>query len=324
MKRTLFFRLGAAALACAGFLAHGPAGAQGQFPDHPITLIVPWAPGGSTDVSGRALAKAAEGLLGQAIVVVNKPGASTTIGMAELARAKPDGYTLGTLSSSSYMLKAQGRELPYDAVEAFSYISYYGDNLIGIAVPADAPWKKLADLIAEGKAHPGKLKFGTAGVGSTQHLTLEALMLASGAKFVHIPQQGSAGSMPALLGKHVDFLSEVSVWAPFIVQGQVRLLAVSTPKRTEAYPDVPSLGELGYNSLRSVQAIIGPAGLPEPVRLKLEAAFRKALGDEGFRNTMKKLMMEIIDLPGAEVKKLVQSELQRATELVQRMKAAGN
>jgi tripartite-type tricarboxylate transporter receptor subunit TctC len=286
-------------------------------------LIIPWAPGGSTDISSRALAKAAESALGQPVVVVNKPGASTTIGMADLARAKPDGYTLGTLSSSSYMLKAQGRDLPYDPVEAFSYISYYGDNLIGVAVLADAPWKRLADLVADGKAHPGKFKFGTAGVGSTQHLTLEALMLATGAKFVHIPQQGSAGSMPALLGKHVDFISEVSVWAPFVAQGQARLLAVSTPKRSEAYPEVPSLGELGFNSLRSLQAIIGPAGLPEPARQKLEGAFRKALQDEGFRNTMKKLSMEIVDLPGAEVKKLVQSELQRATELVQRMKATG-
>ena len=312
-----------AALAAAGVLAGASAPARAQYPERPITVIVPWAPGGSTDVSTRALVKAAEAGLGQPLVVVNKPGASTTIGMADLARARPDGYTIGTLSSSSYMLKAQGRDLPYDAVEAFSYVSYYGDNLIGIAVPADAPWKKLSDLVADGKANPGKIKFGTAGVGSTQHLTLEALMLATGAKFVHIPQQGSAGSMPALLGKHVDFLSEVSVWAPFVAQGQVRLLAVSTPKRSEAYPDVPSLGELGFNSLRSVQAIIAPAGLPEPVRQKLEGVFRKALQDEGFKATMKKLSMEIVDLPGPEVKKLVQGELLRATELVQRMKASG-
>ena len=311
----------AAAIACAAVFAAIPA--QADYPDRPITLIVPWAPGGSTDVSSRALAKAAEGALGQPVVVVNKPGASTTIGMADLARAKPDGYTIGTLSSSSYMLKAQGRDLPYDAVEAFTYVSYYGDNLIGIAVLNDAPWKKLADLIADGKSQPGKFKFGTAGVGSTQHLTMEALMLATGAKFVHIPQQGSAGSMPALLGKHVDFISEVSVWAPFVAQGQARLLAVSTPKRAAAYPDVPSLGELGFDSLRSLQAIIGPAGLPEPVRQKLEGAFRKALQDDGFRNAMKKLTMEIVDLPGPEVKKLVQSELQRATSLVQRMKATG-
>src|SRR3954471_22637581 len=184
-----FRTLTLAALALAGVLTGSMAQGQAQFPERPITLIVPWPPGGSTDVSTRALAKAAEGALGQPIVVVNKPGASTTIGMAELARAKPDGYTIGTLSSSSYMLKAQGRELPYDAVEAFSYVSYYGDNLIGIAVLNDAPWKKLADLIADGKAQPGKFKFGTAGVGSTQHLTLEALMLTTGAKFVHIPQQ---------------------------------------------------------------------------------------------------------------------------------------
>lgn len=312
------------ALIAAGFAAIAAFGTQAQqFPDRPITMIVPWAPGGSTDQSGRALAKAAEARLGQPVVVVNKPGASTMIGMSELARAKPDGYTIGTLSSSSYMIKAQGKEVPFDPIEAFSYVSYYGDNLIGVAVLSDAPWKSLNDLIAAGKASPGKLKFGTGGVGTTQHMMLEALMASSGVKFVHVPQKGSAGSMPALLGKHVDFISEVSVWAPFVEQGQARILVLNTPKRSAAYPDVPTLNELGYSALRSVQAIIGPAGMPEPVRSRLEGAFRKALADEGFKNAMGKLRMEIIDLPGPEVKKLVQSELQRATELVAKLKASG-
>jgi tripartite-type tricarboxylate transporter receptor subunit TctC len=294
--------------------------ARAEYPDHAITMIIPWAAGGSTDQSGRALAKAAEASLGQPIVIINKPGASTTIGMAELARAKPDGYTIGTLSSSSYLLAAQGRELPYAPVDAFSYISYYGDNLIGIAVLSDAPWKTLSDLIAGAKANPGKLKYGTAAVGSTQHLTTEALSIATGAKFTHIPQQGSAGSMPALLGKHVDFVTETSVWAPFVEQKQARLLAVTSPKRAADYPDVPTLGELGYTSIRSVQAIIAPANLPEGIHARLESAFRKALADEGFRTVMKRLSMEVIDMPGAEVKKLVQTEFVRARDLTAKMK----
>ncbi len=302
------------------FFALASLQARAEFPEHPITMIIPWAPGGSTDQSGRALAKAAERFLGQPIVVVNKPGASTTIGMAELARAKPDGYTIGTLSSSSYLLAAQGRDLPYDPINAFSYVSYYGDNLIGVAVMSDARWKTLGELIAEGKANPGKIKYGTAAVGSTQHLTTEALQRATGARFTHIPQQGSAGSMPALLGKHVDFITEVSVWAPFVEQKQVRLLALTSPTRSQAYPDVPTFAELGYSTVRSIQAIIAPAKVPEPLRLKLEQAFRKALNDEGFRGVMKHLRMEVIDMPGPAVKELVQSEFNRANELAATIK----
>lgn len=310
MKRSIV-QFAALVAAFAAFGSHAQ-----KFPERPISLIVPWAAGGSTDQSGRALAQAAEKHLGQPIVVLNKPGATTTIGMAELARAKPDGYTIGTLSSSSYLLALQGRTLTYDPIESFSYISYYGDNLIGIAVPAESKWKTLNDLVADGKANPGKLKYGTAGVGTTQHLTTEALMLATGAKFTHVPQKGSAGSMPALLGKHVDFITEVSVWAPFVKQGQVRILAVTTPKRSKAYPDVPTLAELGHSTIRSVQAVIGPAGMPEPIRKQLETAFRKALADEGFRNAMNRLSMEIVDLPGPEVKKLVENEFLRARVVV--------
>lgn len=300
-------------------LAASVAQAQ-KFPERPITMIVPWAAGGSTDQTGRSLAKAAEPHLGQPVVIINKPGATTTIGMGELARAKPDGYTIGTLSSSSYLLALQGRELPYHPIDAFSYVSYYGDNLIGIAVPADSKWKTLAELIADAKANPGKLNYGTAGIGTTQHLSTEALTLATGAKFMHIPQQGSAGSMTALLGKHIDFITETSVWAPHVAAGRVRLLAVTSPKRATAYPDVPTFAELDVSPIRSVQAIIGPAGLPEPLRKTLETAFRKALKDPGFQTTMKTLAMEIVDLPGPEVKKLVEQEFLRARMVVAKMK----
>ncbi|MBN9581042.1 MAG: tripartite tricarboxylate transporter substrate binding protein [Afipia sp.] len=290
--------------------------ARAEFPTRPITMIVPWAAGGSTDQTARVLAKAAEASLGQPIVIVNRPGASTTIGMAELASAKPDGYTIGTLSSTAYLVALQGRQLPFHPINAFSFISYYGDNVIAIATRSDAPWKTLKDLVEDGKKRPGAIKYGTAGVGTTQHLTTEALQFDTKAKFVHVPQQGSAASMPALLGKHVDFVTETSVWAPFVEDKQVSLLAVTTPKRSKLYPDVPTLNELGYKSLRSVQAIIGPAGMPEDIRARLETAFRKALSDKAFLETMDRLAMEVIDLPGAEVKKLVEQEYSLAGQLL--------
>lgn len=310
--------LALAAASLAAVLFAGPASAE--YPDKPITMIVPWSAGGSTDQTARVLAKAAEAYLGQPIVIINRAGASTTIGMAELAKAKPDGYTIGTLSSTAYLVALQGRQLPFHPINDFSYISYYGDNVIGVAVLQDSPLKTLQEMIKIGKDQPGKLKYGTAGVGTTQHLTVEALQRASGAKFVHVPQQGSAASAPALLGKHVDFIMETSVWAPFVESKQMRLLAVTTPKRAKAYPDVPTLNELGFKSLRSVQAIIAPAGLPEPIRAKLENAFRKALADKPFLDTMQRLSMEVVDLPGAEVKKLVEGEFALAKELIESIK----
>lgn len=290
--------------------------ARAEYPEKPITMIVPWAAGGSTDQTARVLAKAAEASLGQPIVIINQPGASTTIGLAALAAAKPDGYTIGTLSSTGYLVALQGRQLPFDPINSFSYISYYGDNVIGIAVRSDSKWKSLQELVDDGKARPGAIKYGTAGVGTTQHLTTEALQFGTKAKFIHVPQQGSAASMPALLGGHVDFVTETSVWAPFVEDKQVRLLAVTTPKRSKLYPDVPTLSEFGYKSLRSVQAIIAPAGVPEPIRATLETAFRKALSDKAFQETMDRLAMETIDLPGSEVKKLVQSEYDLAGQLL--------
>jgi tripartite-type tricarboxylate transporter receptor subunit TctC len=308
--------VGIAAVASATVMLTAASPASAEYPDKPITMIIPWSAGGSTDQTARVLAKAAEKYLGQPIVVVNRPGASTTIGMAQLAKAAPDGYTIGTLSSTAYLVALQGRQLPFDPIEGFTYISYYGDNLIGVAVLENAPWKNLSDLVEAGKKNPGKIKFGTGGVGTTQHLTTEALQSASGAKFVHVPYNGSAKSIPALLGGHVDFITEVSVWAPFVESKQVRVLAVATPKRSKAFPNVPTISELDFNSLRSVQAIIGPAGMPEPIRGKLEGAFRKALSDKAFQATMQRLAMEITDLPGPEVKILVHEQFALAKKLM--------
>jgi putative tricarboxylic transport membrane protein len=286
------------------------------FPERAVNLIVPWAPGGSTDLTARVLAKATEKELGQPIIIINKPGASTILGMRDIAQAKPDGYTIGTLSSSSYLTGLTGQAPGYDVMKDFSFISYYGDNLIGIAVLKDKPWKTLQELVDEGKRNPGKLNYGTGGVNTTQHLMIEALSSRTGAQFVHVPQRGSAGSVPALLGNHVDFISEVSVWAPYVESGEARLLILNTPKRSAAYPNVPTYAELGFEYLRSVQAIIGPAGIPEDTRLKLETAFRNALQDTGFRETMAKLQMEIGDHPGPQVREIVASEIEKAKRLI--------
>lgn len=310
IRRTFEVLLSGAAL----FAVAGPSAVAQSFPEKPITLIVPWAPGGGTDQTSRVLAKAAEAELGQPVVVINKPGAAGFIGMTEMAKSRPDGYTLATMSTSHFLAPLTGQKVPFDPLKDVSYIMNYGDNLIGIAVLADSPWKTLADLIEDGKKR--RITYGTAGVNSLQHLMMESLKQATGANLVHVPQQGSAASVPALLGRHVEVLMEVSAWAPFVESKQVRLLAVSTPERAAAYPDVPTLEELGFQSMRSMQTIVAPAGIPEPVRAKLEDAFRKALSDSAFNDTIKRLSMQVVDLPGAQARAFVEESSARTKELL--------
>ncbi|WP_332815989.1 tripartite tricarboxylate transporter substrate binding protein [Ramlibacter sp.] len=309
ISKRILLKLAAFGLATVASAVQG----QGQYPEKPIRMIVPWAAGGSTDTTARALAKAAEAHLGQPVVIVNVPGASTTIGMGQLNRAAPDGYTIGTLSSTSYNFALSGQKLAYDPIEGFSYISYYGDNLIGVAVPASSPFKTLQELIAHAKTH--RLTYGTAGAVTTQHLIGAGLQKATGTQIDHIPMNGSAGSINALLGKHVDFSIETSVWMPHLQNGNVRVLAVNTPERSKHLPNVPTLRELGFPFLRSVQGIIAPPNLPEAIRAKLESAFRKALTDPAFVNVMDRMSMEVIDMSGKDTKALVEREFQRAQQL---------
>jgi len=302
-------------------LGASTAHADDNFPEQPIRLIIPWAAGGVSDLVGRAIAKSVEQTLKQPVIVVNRAGASTSIGMAAVASAKPDGYTLGQMSSSTYVLQAQGRKLPFDVRESFTYISNVGENVMAVVVPADSPYKTLQDLIAAGKEQPGKLSFATAGLGSTPQLLIENLMQATGAKFLHVPYQGSAATMPALVGGFVDFVSDVSSWAPFLRDGRVRLLAISTPNRIADFPGVPTFAELGYQQMRNYNAIVAPAGLPEPIRAKLESAFRQAQKSPEFVAAMKRLSMEIVELSSSEVKKLTMDELAIAERVVKSMES---
>jgi tripartite-type tricarboxylate transporter receptor subunit TctC len=293
--------------------------ALAEFPERPITMIIPWPAGGSSDQTVRAFSKAAEAQLGQPIVVVNKPGAASTIGLGELSAAKPDGYTIGLLTSTAYLLPLTGRKVPYKMPDGFSYVGYMGDNVIGVVVRSDSRWKSVQDLVAEGRKSPGTLKYATGGVGTYQHMSAEALSRTTGAKFTHIPQKGSAESLPALLGGHVDFITETSIWAPFIETGELRVLAVTTETRPQGLDSAPTMRELGVTSLRSFQIIGGPAGMPEAARARLEAAFRQASKDKAFLDVMERLKMMPVDMPAAEIPGFIQGQMATARDLISQM-----
>lgn len=289
---------------------------QAQFPEKHITLIVPWNSGGSTDLSIRPLAAAAEKILGQPIIVVNKPGAAATIGMSEVARATPDGYTIGVYNAATFMAPLTSIPVTYDPVKSFSFICYYGENLIGIVVRREAPWKTLQEMIADGRQNPGKISYGIPGSTTTEALMGDGLQSASGAKFTAVPFTGVAPVLNALLGGHVDFISATSTWAPHVAKGELRLLALNSTTRTKIYPDVPTLRELGFPYLRSIAVLAGPAGIPEDRRAKLEAAFRSGMKSDAFVKVMENLRMAIVDMPGDETRRSIEEEQGKAKKFL--------
>lgn len=314
-------RVTAACFAASLSLLMGNA-SRADFPDRPITMIIPWPAGGSSDQTVRAYSKAAEAQLGQPIVVVNKPGAASTIGLGELTTAKPDGYTVGLITGTALLLPLAGRKVPYTMPDGFSYIAYMGDNIIGMVVRADSRWKTIQDLIAEAKTKPGALKYATAGVGTYQHVSTEALSKTAGVKFTHIPQKGSAESLPALLGGHVDFMTESSVWFPFVESGQLRVIAITNAKRADSLPDAPTLGELGIVSLRSFQIIGAPAGVPQTAQAKLAAAFRHASKDSAFLAAMDRLKMMPVDMEADKIPEFIRGQMATARELIAQIQPA--
>lgn len=292
---------GAAALYLA--LAGGPAHAQARYPTKAITMVVPFAPGGISDIMARAMGESMSKELGQPVVILNKPSPGLVLGLSEVAQAKPDGYTIGIWFGSAYSFPITMKTtVPYDGIDSFSFIHSYTEPVLGIVVRSDARWKTLQDLIDEGKKSPGKLKYGTVGVNSAQHLIVEIISKKTGARFVHVPQTGVAAGIANVLGGHIDFQSDASSWAPNVRQGQMRVLAYTGEKRSGFFPDVPTFKELGFEVVSGRGAVVGPAGLPEDIRQRLETAVANSLKDEKTKQAFASLATEISSMSGADMR----------------------
>ncbi|MGE0719294.1 MAG: tripartite tricarboxylate transporter substrate binding protein, partial [Alphaproteobacteria bacterium] len=194
------------------------------FPDKPIRVIVPWGAGGTSDLSMRKIGEIAARSLGQPIVVENKPGASGVVGMAEMAKAAPDGHTLALATGATVFIAPNLRAVPFDPLKDLTPIINYSGSYHAIVVPADSPWKKLDDLLADAKAKPGVLTFATAGTFDGAHFAMLVISRLRELKFVHVPFQGGATAMTALLGRHVSF-GGMSGFTEQVRAGQLRLLA---------------------------------------------------------------------------------------------------
>lgn len=258
-----------------------------QYPAKEINLVVGFQAGGTTDLGARAIAEPASKLLGQPIVIVNKVGATSAIALSYVKNQKPDGYTLGTISVNGILAQHMMRNVDYDVSRDFTPIIGLSENVGGIVVQADSPWKTLKEFVDYAKANPGKIKFASAGVGSIHHLVMESLGIQEKIQWTHIPFPGAQPAVMAILGGHVNILCSSMEWKPHVESGKLRLLCLYSKKRLPNFPSTPTLIELGYNiSGLNIMGILGPKGMPRPIVDKLHGAFKEAMNDPKFRKSM--------------------------------------
>jgi tripartite-type tricarboxylate transporter receptor subunit TctC len=281
-----------------------PAAAQPGFPARPIAMVIPWAPGGSTDTLGRVLARTMAAELGQPIVIENRGGASGTIGHAFVARAQPDGHTWLLGTNSTYAIAPHLiTGLPYDNRAGFAGVSLVARSAQALCVHPSAPPRSVADFVAFARARPGQVTFSSAGIGATSHLATALLMAKTGTQLLHVPYRGGGPSVQGLLaGEVVCSFVDLVTALPFQRGGQLRILGVSTAARSELAADVPTLAEAGVPGFDSSTdcALFLPAGTPAPILARVAEALGRALRDADTHRRIVEMGIEPIGNSAAE------------------------
>jgi tripartite-type tricarboxylate transporter receptor subunit TctC len=306
--------LGATLLAAA-------AGAFAQaYPSKPVTLIVPWPPGGSTDRHLRGLAEIASKYLGQNIVVENKPGGGGTIGPSQMAlQAKPDGYTISQFPMGMLRIPHMQKS-PWNPLTDFTYIIGVTGYTFGLTVRADSPYKSFNEYIEAARKEPGKIDYASTGIGTTPHLNIEEVALNAKVTLNHVPFKGNADSTQALLGGHVMAQSDATGWDKYVDGGQMRLLVTFGDTRTKRWPNVPTAKELGYGVVStSPYGIAGPKGMDPAVVKTLHDAFRKAIEDPKHLELLAQLSQDVWYLNSEDYGKWVRETYGKEKALIDRL-----
>lgn len=309
-------------LTCALALAMAvPAAAQpAPYPNKPIRLIVPFAPGGVTDTGARVVAEKLGQRLGQQVVVDNKPGASGNIGTQMAASAPPDGYTLvvgfdGTMVINPHVFA----KVPFDTLKDFAPVSKIGDAVLVIVTHPSVPAKNLQELVAYSRTQPGGLSYGSAGTGSTPHLAGEMLKQRTGAQFTHIPYKGGGQAMADVVGGTLPMLYTAVAGAyPFIQQGQVRAIAVSSASRLPSLPNVPTVAESGVPGFESSSwiGILAPARTPRPIVEQIQRALHDVVQSPDVRDRLASLGITAVGNTPDEFGAQIQADLARYADIV--------
>ena len=293
--------------------------AQGRFPERPISLLVPFAPGGIADLTARAVAEHMGKSLGQPVVVENKPSAGSIVASQAVATAKPDGHTLLLMSNGNAVSVGLFKKLPYDPQRDFAPISLLGTFDLGVFVAAHSRFATLRDALAFARANPGKLNVGTITPGSTQHLSAKLFETMAGVEMLVVPYKGSPAVLTALRSGEIDIAFEiVGPMLPQVAAGVVKALAVSSDKRNPALPEVPTVqqaGLAGYN-VASWNALAAPLGTPAAVIDTLGRAAREAVASAAVQATLGKLGMRLQSSTPAELQALLASEIKRWGDVI--------
>lgn len=270
-----------------GAVPLGPASAQDKFPSKPVTVLVPWSPGGSTDLTMRALAEPAAKMLGQPVVVINRTGGGGFVANGELAKAPADGYTVVVNASSTVVLAPHLRKPAWDPLK-FAPVLSYGVYPFMLAVKEDSPFRTLKELVEHMRKNPGKVKLSTSGPDAMENLAMFMLQDQAKLNFQLVPFEGGAPAVTAALGGHVDGFIGVGEAIPHVRSGKMRALATFLGSRMAGFPDVPTLKEQGWDIVvESRLTVFAPPGTPETAVKTLNEAFRKAMADENFRKVAK-------------------------------------
>lgn len=281
-----------------------------NYPERPIRVVVNYAPGGSSDSLARSALADLESLLGQGVIVDNRPGANGNIGTGFVAKSPPDGYTLGVSGLSGVTNSFLYRNQSYDFFKDLVPVAMIARNPGVLIVNKSLPIRTAQELVQYAKAHPGKLNFASGGRGSSLHLNGEIFKTAAGVDIVHVPYRGEAPALNDLVGGQVQMMFAVLASAkPFIDQGLVRALAVTSPERTDLMPDLPTLRESGIGfGLYSWAAIFAPAGTPKPILEKLNVAIRKAIAQPKTTARLREMGAEPVDMDLAQIKAYTDQE----------------
>jgi tripartite-type tricarboxylate transporter receptor subunit TctC len=305
-------------------LAAPAAFAQDAYPTKPVTMIVPFPPGGVADIVGRPLAAVMEKSLKQPVVVVNRAGAGGAVGMSVVAKSAPDGYTIlmGLSSISVFPVadRINGKPPSYEMAD-FAPIALVTADPTVLVVRTDSPWRTLADFVATAKAHPGKINYSSAGVYSTLHVAMEIFADAAGIKLFHVPYQGGGPAVTALLGGQVHALASGPAAAIAQIKGgKMRALASWSTERLKLLPDIPTFKELGYNAEFYIwSGVFAPAATPAPVLARLRATVREAANSPEFKAAMDKVSTPVAYLDAPDFRKYWDRDAARLKAILEKL-----
>ena len=314
--------VGAAAATAGAALLPATVRAQ-AYPSRPIRLICPWTAGGTTDIVMRSWAESATKILGQNVLLDNKPGAGGTLGAIELVNAKPDGYTLAQLPQSVFRIPHM-QKVQFDTTKDFTWIICMTGYTFGLVVRAESPIKDIKDLVAFAKAKPGEFTYGSPGVGTSPHLAIEEFAAKAGIKLQHVPFKGAADGLQALMGGHTMGHSDSTAWGPQVDAGRLRLLATYGSKRTKKWSNIATLNELGYETVSdSPFGVCGPKNMDPAVVKTLHDAFRKVIDDPNVAATLEKYDQPVIYLDTAQYTKFALETFNAEKATIERLGMAG-